>query len=435
MQALLSFQQAPPFSAPLRFFLTAPLFLMLAGVLLLYAGPEVFDSRWTPAALALTHLITVGFMLQVMLGALQQLLPVVAGANLQRPLRIALLVHATITPGALLLAAAFLTYEPFLFLCATGFLATGLILFVSATARALYGISASNPTILGLKLALVGLSVTATSGVLMAAALGGSFDMQVLRLIDLHLGWGFMVWGCTLIAAVGYVVVPMFQLTPAYPVWFERRFAIAVFGTVTIWSIADWFEWATLSALLAAAVVISGAVFSVVTLKILRRSKRAKRDASHHLWTLAMVSALVACAMWLASRFIGSLGNWQGWPLLFGIVLLFGGFVSVTIGMLYKIVPFLVWLHLQNQGGSRVLAPNVKKVLPQGHVDRQMLGHFMACALLLLSVFWPTWFVYPAGLALIIANGWLLRNLLYATAIYRRHRIVIAAANVNPSGK
>jgi hypothetical protein len=38
------------------------------------------------AALALTHLITVGFMLQVMLGAMIQILPVVAGANISRPL-------------------------------------------------------------------------------------------------------------------------------------------------------------------------------------------------------------------------------------------------------------------------------------------------------------------------------------------------------------
>ena len=39
MQALLSFEQSPPISAPLRFFLTAPLFGMLAGALLLWGGP------------------------------------------------------------------------------------------------------------------------------------------------------------------------------------------------------------------------------------------------------------------------------------------------------------------------------------------------------------------------------------------------------------
>ena len=70
MQALLSFDKAPPFAAPLRFFLTAPLFALLAGALLLVEGEGMFASRWTPGLLAATHLVTVGFMLQVMLGAL-----------------------------------------------------------------------------------------------------------------------------------------------------------------------------------------------------------------------------------------------------------------------------------------------------------------------------------------------------------------------------
>ena len=81
MQALLSFEQAPPLNAPLRFFLTAPLFGVIAGLLLLLEGEGVLLSRWSPSALALTHLLTLGFMLQIMIGALIQVLPVVSGEN------------------------------------------------------------------------------------------------------------------------------------------------------------------------------------------------------------------------------------------------------------------------------------------------------------------------------------------------------------------
>ena len=55
MQAMLAFQNAPPFAAPLRFFLTAPLFSLAAGLLLLAAGPDLLASRWTPGLLAATH--------------------------------------------------------------------------------------------------------------------------------------------------------------------------------------------------------------------------------------------------------------------------------------------------------------------------------------------------------------------------------------------
>ena len=428
MQALLSYDDAPPFSAPLRYFLTAPLFAILAGLLLLYAGPEILASRWTPATLAFTHLITVGFMLQVMLGALQQLLPVVLGANLARPLRLATLVHAAITPGALFLAAAFLTYAPWLFAAAILFLGVGIVLFLWAAVPALYGIAASSPTLLGLKVALLGLSGTLISGLLLALALGWSLNWPMLQMTDLHLGWGFMAWSCIVLAAVALVVVPMFQLTPQYPVWFGSHFARIAFGCVLLWTCTDLAGWTAAATLFATATLACGAVYCGMTLHILRQSKRAKRDATHHFWNTAMVSALLSCAVALVAHFNAEVNAWQGWPLLFGVLLLFGGFSSVSTGMLYKIVPFLVWLHLQSLGNGRVLAPNMKKVLPQKHIDRQLQAHLGSCAVLLLAVIWPDWFVYPAGVALIVANGWLLRNLLYATAIYRKHLRSIEAS-------
>ena len=57
----LSLDQAPPVSVPLRFFLTAPLFGIVASVLMLISGPEIFVNRWSPSMVALTHLLTLGF--------------------------------------------------------------------------------------------------------------------------------------------------------------------------------------------------------------------------------------------------------------------------------------------------------------------------------------------------------------------------------------
>jgi hypothetical protein len=95
----LSLEQAPPFSVPLRFFLTAPWFLVLAALLMLWQGPGIFASRWLPATLALTHLLTLGFMAQVMLGALMQMLPVMVGVVIPRPRLIAALIHIPLTLG------------------------------------------------------------------------------------------------------------------------------------------------------------------------------------------------------------------------------------------------------------------------------------------------------------------------------------------------
>ena len=181
------------------------------------------------------------------------------------------------------------------------------------------------------------------------------------------------------------------------------------------------------AAVLSVGVVMVAASFALITLRLLHESKRPKLDAVQLLWRVAMVSALLACALWLLTRVSDTLTQWQSWPLLFGALVLFGGFMSVILGMLYKIVPFLVWLHLQNRGQGRLMAPNVKKVLAEKHIQGQMQAHFVAFGLLLLAVFWPAWFTYPAGLTLVVANGWLLRNLLSAVAVYRSHLAKIEA--------
>ncbi len=427
MQALLSYDQAPPFAAPFRFFITAPLFAILAGLLLLWSGPDLLASRWTPQALALTHLLTVGFMMQVMLGAMVQILPVVTGANMTKPLWLASIVHAAITVGALSLVLAFLTYSAYFFGLAAVCLGMGVFVFVRSTAHALYRVPSITPTIHGLKLSLVGLSVTASLGVLLAISLAGSFSLPLMQLADIHLTWGLVAWGSVIIASVAYVVVPMFQLTPAYPSWFERKYSYAALSVVVLWSLSDMADLTSFASVCSNALVMIATSFLLVTLRIQNKSKRAKFDATQHYWRIAMVSALIASVLWFASRIFSLLGEWQGWPLLCAVLLLVGGFMSVMVGMLYKIVPFLVWLHLQNMGRGRLMAPNMKKVIFESQMQRQMIAHVSALVLLLLAVFSPVLFVYPAGIAFVIANAWLLRNLLAAASVYRRHRQQIEA--------
>lgn len=421
MQALLSLDEAPPISAPFRFFLTAPLFGILAGALLLYSGPDLYASRWTPAALALTHLLTAGFMLQVMLGAMLQLMPVAAGANMTNPLRVAIWVHGAITPGGLFLAAAFLTGRPILYGLAALLLGAGVLIFVVAAVRALWGVPVTNSVIRGLQLVLVGLTVTVLVGLLLAAGLGGWMALPLMQLTNVHMGWGFVAWGGALLGAIGFVVVPMFQQTPDYPAWFSRGFSVTALAVVILWSGAELMHWSLTAQGLSFAVVLTAALFAGLTFHLQRRSRRTGLDATQRLWQLGMLSALAACALWILAHTWPAIGEWQRWPLLFGTLLLFGGFMSVIVGMLDKIVPFLVWLHLRNLGRGQIKSPNMKKVLSEQAIGRQMTAHFLACGLLVLAACWPYAFVYPAGTALVVANIWLLRNLLSAVRVYRQY--------------
>lgn len=428
MQALLSYDQSPPLSAPLRFFLTAPVFGLLAGGLLLWQGPDLFASRWTPAALALTHLITVGFMLQIMMGALLQLLPVVAGASMARPHLIAVVVHASLTTGTLALVAGFLTGNPSLFGSAALLLGGSVLVFLSAAAWALRGVGHGQATVVGIKLALFGLWVTVSLGVGLALARGRWIEWPSITFTPLHIGWGLLGWAGILLAAIAYVVVPMFQITPPYPARFTRLSAPLTLALLAAWTAAEVLEGATLATLFRAAAALAGAVLAAVTLATTLRSKRAKRDPTQLTWQLAMVCLLLASGLWLAGATTPHVVLWENWPLLWGVWVLWGGLASVMLGMLYKIVPFLVWLHLRRQGQGKLHAPNMKLILPERGMWLQVTLHGTALLLLMAATAWPARFTSAAGAALLASNAALLHNLLLALKAYRQHLLVIATS-------
>lgn len=432
MQTLLSLEQSPPLSTPLRFFITAPVFGLLAGALVLWSGPALFDSRWAPAALGLTHLITVGFMLQVMLGALLQLLPVVAGANMTQTRRLASGVHASLTLGALALVAAFLTAQPALFASATLLLGGAMLVFIASSAHALWGVRTGQDTTVGIKLALAGLGITLGLGTWLALGRSGFVDLPSISLTPLHLGWGLMGWAGVLVTAVAYVVVPMFQITPPFPPLFTRWAAPATTALLATWTLATLSGWAPVANVLQSTVVLLGAVLAATTLRVSQRSKRAQRDPTQRYWQLAMLSLLLACAGWLLAAAVPAVANWRAWPLLWGVLMLYGGLVSVITGMLYKIVPFLIWLHLREQGQGKVHAPNMKLILPEAAMRPQLGLHLCALGLLMLACVWPQWLTYPAGLALMAAQGALLRNLLNTLRLYRQHQRLIANSPPKP---
>ena len=389
MQAMLAFENAPPFAAPLRFFLTAPLFAVLAGILVAIEGPDIFASRWTPGALAVTHLITIGIMLQVMLGALIQILPVVAGANLKNPVAVARLVNVGLSLGALLLAAGFMTGMPNLLGSAAIILTLTVLLFLVAAVVALIGVPSTSPTIRGIKFALLGLAV-AGLGALLALSLAYGWSVPLMALADLHAGWGLGGWAGVLLAAMAYVVVPMFQLTPGYPARSSWWFPIFMLAMLLLWSAALLADWPWLARFGQLGAALAGIAFAGLTLRLQGKRRRARPDVTYGYWQLGLVASIFALfllstvAVWPAAADI------DGWTLTFGVLLVAGGFLPFITGMLYKIIPFLSWMHLQNGGQAKVPAPAMNKILSESEMKPQMRAYMVALVLLLAAIFFPS---------------------------------------------
>ena len=101
------------------------------------------------------------------------------------------------------------------------------------------------------------------------------------------------------------------------------------------------------------------------------------------------------------------------------VLAIFGFAGSVISGMLYKIMPFLAWFHLQSMCGLGQRAPNMKKILPDARQRLQFRSQVLALVLLCAAALWPGAFVVPAALALAAAAVLLEINMLIVVRAYR----------------
>lgn len=427
MQPTLSFEQAPPISVPFRFLLTAPLFGVAAGLLLLWLGPEALASRWAPGALALTHLITTGFMLQAMCGALLQLVPVAAGGNVWRPRLVAGLVHPALIVAALSLVAAFLSMRPPLFVSAAVLFAAALGFYLSVVGIAVLRTPAQGATVLALRIALLGLAATAVLGATLAAGFGLRLELPLIELANIHTVWGLGGWSMVLLTGISYLLVPMFQLTPAYPLRMAFALPTALFAASALASLqlAGNLRWlGEVGAFLALAAAVG---YAITSLWLQRRRRRKLTDSTFHLFRSAMIAILLTFASCVVFELFPALGEHPRAPVWLGILVLFGVFTLAINGAVYKIVPFLNWLHLQRRGVTAGAAPNMKQMIAESAIRRQARLQLAAVGLLLAAVLVPE-LTRPAGALLAASFALLEANLIAGVKVYLRVSRAIQAA-------
>ncbi|KAF0164741.1 MAG: hypothetical protein FD157_1905 [Rhodocyclaceae bacterium] len=427
MHASLSFDQAPPISVPYRFFLVAPWFGVMAGILLAWSGSDAFVSRWTPEALALTHLIALGFMLQAMCGALFQFIPVAVGGNVWRPKLVANTVQPLLLLATLLLVAGFLFSRPGLLSAAVPFFLLALGGFVMVVALALWRTPATGMTLWAMRMAIGGLAVTVLLGSLLAEALAYGLAVPIVELTNVHLVWGLGGWALMLLAGVSYHVVPMFQLTKPYPLWFTRWFGPLLLLLLLAWSLRLFLDLSRWSMLVTLPLLAILSVYAGLTLWLQYTRRRKIHDATSLYFRVAMVSMLILAISGAAFVLWPALGADPRSVVWLGILAFAGVFVSAISGMMYKIVPFLNWLHLQRLGGPISAVPNMKKMIPAEAMTGQLRLHVLAVVLLLAAV-WQPGLTRLAGLTLAASCAWLGWNLVGSVRRYQGFRDQIRAA-------
>lgn len=416
MTTILSYDSSPRLSVPLPFYLTAAAFGVAAGVWLALSPDAWSGNRWSPQLLALTHLVTIGVLGHAMVGSLLQLLPVVAGVAVPGERLAAWGTLGGMTSGTLLLASG-LSRGNHPLLMGGGAILLGSLLFIATLmTAAVWRSPAPNGTLRALRLAPLSLAAVAVLGTLLVAILTLGLRLPLLEVLHLHVAWGAVGWVFMLIVGVGFTVVPMFQVTPPYPLKMARSWAIVVATALCGLAIAlthslaaaEWVD-----AILA--LIVLGA--SGVTLYVQQKSRRP-HDVTRRFWQGSMLCWSLAAALWLLRPWLPeALSRFFDWWLF--VLAFVGGGVGALDGMLFKIVPFLGWLHLKSQLPRRSYVPTMQELIAERWQRAHGIAFTASVALLLVMPVVPALGPY-AGALFAMQQAGLLLLLLLALRVYVR---------------
>ena len=98
---------APPFKLIAPYFIIGVIFYLISSILTLSINPSELSIH-SPDLLSWTHMFLLGFVMMIIFGAMQQMMPVLAGSVVPKPKIFALIVHTSLTLGAFFLSFSFI---------------------------------------------------------------------------------------------------------------------------------------------------------------------------------------------------------------------------------------------------------------------------------------------------------------------------------------
>tara|TARA_R110001583_G_scaffold12280_7_gene54653 strand:- start:13780 stop:15102 length:1323 start_codon:yes stop_codon:yes gene_type:complete len=422
----LSFNALPPIDLPFRFFLTAPVFIIVCALLILCSGETLWLSRWQPSMLALTHGFTLGFITMVMMGALLQLLPVIGGIGIAKPRRIVLVCHSALVVGTLCLMANFIWPSTLLTVITLLLLVLGLGIYIVAIALVLLKKLSQGDSIIGFRLAIVSLFFVIILGALMLnLSLPTAIDLSIFsssftgkNLTNSHAVLGLVGWGSLMIMSVSFQVIPMFHVAPSFPKKISGYLPTGIFVLLLLFVFKP--------KIMTPIIMLVHGVFALSLLFIISKRKRKIPDNTIRYWQLAALSLITLNVFYffpesyLPAIYIPKTVA-QNKTMLLAAFFIYFYLVAVIQGMLLKILPFLSYTHLQQRCLTNFSAmqylPHMHEFLDKKHGKWLFYLHVITGVILLSTIMFPSIY-WLLSMLLIIEFSWLLTLMIKTIRLY-----------------
>ncbi len=375
----------PPSRIVLAYVGTAHLALLGAAVLAVVAADELAQSYLHPRVLALVHLVTLGWLTSTALGAVYALLPMVLRARVvvRWPDVVACIAVLAGSSGVVA-HMGLATYSGLAW--SGGTIAVGAAWVGIRATFSLWPTTTPRLQKISIPLALFGLVAAACLGALVAVDRGSPlFGGGHLRAIAAHAHLALVGWLLLLTVGVGQRLLPM--LLAAHPnrgrrpILIVSLLALGAFTLPTLWLLSPpGSRWSFVAALPIGAGL---ALFAWDLLALRRHAVPKARDLPRHDPALVLIACapicLVAALVLGLTMLVADLDS--GYAALYGVLVLFGGFGSLVLGVGLRLWPLFAYMRAFARAGA--VPESTPAMLPSYRLQWTVVGAWIFTGVLL----------------------------------------------------
>ncbi len=404
----LSLDQAPPISVPFRFFLSAPIFGVLISLVFFFFPFDEISNQYSHFAIGIIHLFTLGILSMIIFGAMQQMMPVLAGAILKKPRLFANIVHPSLVLGTLFMSFSFIFEIKMLLHFGVLFLAISFLTFFSLSMKLLFKVEFLTSTVKAMRLFSIAGFITLLLGLYLAIAhISSNIGEQHYVFVNMHILFGLFGFAILIIMGVSFQVIPMFYVALDFPKFIQNKVPLLLFSLLFISSLFLYFgvNFLVLK-ILFVSLVIS---YCFYALKSLNNRRRPVFDVTLWYWKFSLSALVIAMIIWLFNIFESNY--------ILAIVFAFGFLYSLLQGMAYKIIPFLSWFHLNSKGYFKL--PTIREFIEERYIKLHFFFHVFSLVFFVGAYFINS-FIYMASFLFLISNIIFFINILTAIKKYSK---------------
>jgi hypothetical protein len=293
---------------------------------------------------------------------------------------------------------------------ALGGLGSGFLVMILSVLYAIKGVEHITATLRGMQRSIYFALIILFMGLfLLYGYLNGTKDALHLAIANIHSVLAIFGFAGILIIGVAFQVLPMFYVAPKFKNFCKKYVINLISAGLLLWFVLNLFfeEYALIGKFWIA--LFFWAFATTVWVKLNKR-KRPVSDVTVWYWRAASIFLTLGSFLWIFDEFF------KHEYIVMVAILIGGGFIlSILVGMLYKIVPFLVWFHLNSLGYMSI--PTINEMIDKRVAKVQFVLLISSCIGFIFS-FYTSELLSLSALAFVLSMILLEYNILAPVLLY-----------------